>query len=393
VVDATVETGGGEGAEAKLSVLSREEAERLRRAVFERVAVSKANAAQQLHPADAAPTDVVIRKLGLKDLALAGITSNHLLSGLALAGALWNFADDIIPDRFYRRVANYVYQNSDRFLVRDPKQALLVAGGGLLAVLVIGAIISVAGTILLFYGFTFSRRGDDLHRRYGLLTRRASSLPRRRIQVLEIEEKLLRRAFGLATLRADTSGSHREGEDDNEGRDVLLPIARRDEVDRLLPVFFPDFDEDRAEWRRASGLAIWRGAIKWGIVCLVFAVAVFAVRRNALALLPMALVPLGWLANAASFRHLGYALGQQYLQTRRGWLGRSTHIVPINKVQAVEVRQSPIDKRLGLASLRVDTAGQAYTEGGPKIENLPIEEANAIARALAQRASATKYRW
>src|SRR5215468_971033 len=38
VVDAKIETGGGEGAEASLSVLSRSEVERLRQAVFERVA-------------------------------------------------------------------------------------------------------------------------------------------------------------------------------------------------------------------------------------------------------------------------------------------------------------------------------------------------------------------
>ncbi|HZF39912.1 MAG TPA: PH domain-containing protein, partial [Blastocatellia bacterium] len=74
-----------------------------------------------------------------------------------------------------------------------------------------------------------------------------------------------------------------------------------------------------------------------------------------------------------------------------GWAGRSTHIVPINKIQAVEVSQSPFDRRLGLATLIVDTAGQAYTGGGPQISNLPLDEARAVAGALAHRASATRY--
>jgi membrane protein YdbS with pleckstrin-like domain len=65
--------------------------------------------------------------------------------------------------------------------------------------------------------------------------------------------------------------------------------------------------------------------------------------------------------------------------------------VPIDKIQAVEVRQSPLDRRLGLATLSVDTAGQAYTGGGPQINNLPIDEAREIAGALAHRASATRY--
>ena len=72
-------------------------------------------------------------------------------------------------------------------------------------------------------------------------------------------------------------------------------------------------------------------------------------------------------------------------------MGRSTRIVPIDKVQAVEVSQSPLDRRLGLATLTVDTAGQAYTGGGPEISNLPLDEARAIAWTLAHKASATRY--
>ena len=128
-------------------------------------------------------------------------------------------------------------------------------------------------------------------------------------------------------------------------------------------------------------------------VCLAAAAVFFAFERGFVALWPMLLLPIIWWMNMKSYRYLGYAFGERYFQTRRGWLGRSTHIVPINKIQAIELRQSPLDRRLGLASLSVDTAGQAYTEGGPRIENLPLDEALAIARALAQKASITKYRW
>ena len=129
-----------------------------------------------------------------------------------------------------------------------------------LAVILIGLIVSTVVAIIRFYGFTLSLSGENLHRRYGLLTRRSSSLPRRRIQVLKIEEKLLRRLFGLATLRADTSGGQRDNEDDDSGRDVLLPITRRVAVGALLTIFFPDFDAGPtegaggAEWRRVSRL-------------------------------------------------------------------------------------------------------------------------------------------
>jgi putative membrane protein len=412
VVEAKIETGGGEGAEASLSVLSRAEVERLRRAVFERAAkisasatppngqADLANQAHQIVEAQVAPErSVIIRRLRLKDLIIIGLTTNHLLSALALAGALWNFAEDLFPDSVYRHAARVLQRESSRLLMLDVATTIALMVLGVIVVFLIGVAFSTAGAIIRFYGFTLSRSGEDLRRRYGLLTRRASSLPRHRIQVLKIEEKLFRRLFGLATLRADTSGSHRENEDHDSGRDLLLPIARRNEIDGLLSNFFPDFDADQirvgegAEWRRVSRLAIRRGLIDGAIVCAIAAAILFGFYWRIIALWPLALLPLVYLISAANYRNLGYRLSERYFCARRGWAGRSTHIVPINKIQAVEVSQSPVDRWFGLATLSVDTAGQAYTGGGPQISNLPVDEAQALARALAHKASTTRYRW
>ena len=399
VVDAKIETGGGEGAEASLSVLSRSEVDRLRRAVFERAAKIRldAGAGAVEGQVAVAPERVVIRRLGLKDLVLIGLTTNHLISALALAGALWNFAEDFLQGSFYRRVVEALYRESSRFFIRDAAPTIALAVAAALAFILIGLIVSTVIAIIRFYGFTLSLSGENLHRRYGLLTRRSSSLPRRRIQVLKIEEKLLRRLFGLATLRADTSGGQRDNEDDDSGRDVLMPITRRVAVPPLLTTFFPDFDAGPTEgaggveWRRVSRLAIRRGAIKGVIVCAPAAAILFGLSWRIAALWPLALAPLVYFISVANYRNLGYALSERYFCARRGWAGRSTHIVPIDKIQAVEVRQSPLDRRLGLATLSVDTAGQAYTGGGPQINNLPIDEAREIAGVLAHRASATRY--
>lgn len=395
VVDARIETGGGKGAEANLSVLSRTEAERLRQAVFERVSALRGGRA----PAQTAGDNVdqaqhgTVFQLGIKNLIIAGLTSNHLVSAFVLAGALWNFADDLIPESIYHRLAGTLYRKVQELLAQDATTATILTAAGAVGILIVGLFFSIIVSIVLFYGFTFSRRGEELHRSYGLFTRRASNLPRRRIQVLKIEEKLLRRLFGLATLRADTSGSHREGEDDNKGRDVLIPIVPRREVDELLPIFFNDFGSDRAEWQQVSRLAVRRGTIKGGIILSIMAAASFAYRQELIALWPLALLPLIYAINLVRYRNLAYALGAQYFHTRRGWLGRSTHIVPINKIQAIEVSQTLFDRRLGLATLMIDTAGQSYTGGGPQISNIPLAEACSIAKTLARKAAITRYKW
>ncbi|MFN0124654.1 MAG: PH domain-containing protein [Blastocatellia bacterium] len=389
VVEAKIETGGGQGAEATLSVLSRAQVDELRRAVFAR---ARGGAAQAGAASAGEPEAAVIHQLSLWDLTLAGLTTNHIVSALVIAGAIWNFADDVLPDSFYKRAANAARAAGNQLLAQDAWTALAIALGGVLFVFLTGMFFSVLGSVVRFYGFTFARRGDDLRRNFGLLTRHASTLPRRRIQTLKIEETLLRRLFGLAALRVDTAGSRRESEDDKQGRNVLVPLLRAHELPALLPAIFPGYVEDEATWRRVAPVAVKRETIEGAWLCLILAAVLYVWRGSPWALWPLALIPALYFLNHASYRHLGFALGESYLQMRRGWLGRATYIVPLNRIQAVLLHQGPVDRWLGLASLRVDTAGQAHTGGGPVVENLPFAEAEALARTLAHKAAARRWR-
>ncbi len=392
VVEAKIETAGSEGPEASLSVVSREDVERLREAIAAQAATPKTTGHTAEETVSSQGAREVVRQLSIQDLVLVGLTSNHLLSALALFGMLWALVDDLFPDTIYQQIATLAQGAANRLLEQDTQSVAIVTALGIVAILLLGILFSTLGSVVLFYGFTFSRRGEELHRAYGLLTHRASSLPRRRIQVLEIEESFLRRLFHLATLRADTVGTRsREDGEKNKGRGVLLPIIPRDEVSSILPVFFPDLDSDPAEWQRVSRLAIRRGTLKGASVCTLVAAGATFYYQNPIWLWLLALLPAVYLINLLRYHNLGYALGDRYFRTRRGWLGRSTHIVPIRKAQAIEVRQTFFDRRLGLASLIVDTAGQAYTGGGPQISNLPLAEAYQIAQTLAHRAAATQW--
>lgn len=389
VADVHVETAGGSGPEASLSVLSIAEAERLRRAVFG-FEKSQGESAQ---PQEASQP-VVLCRLKLTELILAGLTSNHLVSAVVIVGGLLAFLDDFVSDYLSENIAQRIYGITNEVLARGAEAAVIASVVLFLFIMTVSVIFSMVGSVVLFYGFALSLKGEDLHRQYGLLTQRSSSLPRRRIQVLEINEGILRRLFGLATLRADTAGSRpSESREKRVGRDVLLPVVRREEVDRLLPVFFPDIDSGPAIWRLVSRKAVARGTVKGAIACVLLATAAIWTQENLAGLWFLALLPAIYAVNVMRYHNLGYVLGEHYFYTRRGWLSRSTHMVPIRNAQTIVIRRSLIDRSLGLATLLVDSAGQAYTGGGPRISNLPLKEANDVANALAHRAATTRYKW
>ncbi len=57
------------------------------------------------------------------------------------------------------------------------------------------------------------------------------------------------------------------------------------------------------------------------------------------------------------YRRLGYALDSRLLRVVRGWLFHVDTIVPLVRVQHIDVLRGPLDKAFGTATLIVHTAG------------------------------------
>ena len=95
----------------------------------------------------------------------------------------------------------------------------------------------------------------------------------------------------------------------------------------------------------ADGFLNWRTGLPAGVV--VGPVVLFGV------LSVVALVPGRW-------RRWGYAFTERELHVASGWLTRVHTVVPVSRVQHIDVSQGPIERSAGVATLSLHTAG---TEG------------------------------
>jgi putative membrane protein len=68
-------------------------------------------------------------------------------------------------------------------------------------------------------------------------------------------------------------------------------------------------------------------------------------------------------------------------------------VVRWSRVQAVSLRESPFDRRSGMATLRVDSAGASVLGEGFEIPYLAREIAASLYGDLVRRAAATAFRW
>jgi putative membrane protein len=203
-------------------------------------AVSEA-AATQLRAAAGLPDpvaqDLPEWRLGLGALLVTAVTAPQLGVILPLVGAFAAAGDDVVFG------GGEGEQLIDK-LADDPGAIALV----LVAVAGAALLLSFLGAIVAFAGFSLVRDGERLRIRRGLLARRAASVPLARVHAVDVVEGVLRRPFGLASVRMETAGYRSEA----AAAQTLLPLVRVRDVPRLLEEFVPALAE-RAEERPAGG--------------------------------------------------------------------------------------------------------------------------------------------
>lgn len=65
---------------------------------------------------------------------------------------------------------------------------------------------------------------------------------------------------------------------------------------------------------------------------------------------------------ARKYRHWGYDMGTDRIRIVRGYMFYHDTIVPFGRIQHIDVDQGPIDRRYGLSTLTVHTAGNHNSE-------------------------------
>ncbi|HEX2180989.1 MAG TPA: PH domain-containing protein [Rubrobacteraceae bacterium] len=367
VVEVRIETAGGGASEpdASLAALGRPEAQALRREIE--------GSRREPVEAEEAPEPAIIRKLGTRELLVAGATSGQIGVALSLLAVASQLFDEVLSEDIARRLL-------ETFAPRSVTTALLY-------VFILGLfawLLAIGGTVLAHAGFTLSRDGEFLYIRRGLLERREATIPLARIQAIRVSEGLLRQPFGLASLRVESAGY---GEDAGVST-VLYPLLPRREVREFLQAAAPEFAVDPpldALPRRALRRYVFRSTVPVLVLLVaagLFSLLVFEFALWSLAamllLLPAALY--GWLR----YRDAGWALEDDRLVVRSRLLGRSTTIAPRRRLQSRATVRSPLQRRARLATFRARVASGG---GGAELQitDLGSEAAEGLIERLRPR--------
>ena len=222
-------------------------------------------------------------------------------------------------------------------IVLSPETVALVIGGAVFGVLmllsgsvVVAPALPVVGGLAIvsvrrlsaYYGFTVSQTQAGLQVRRGLFERSTQTITLARVQGVVVSEPILWRRMGWGKLDVSVAGARGTGETDGRpAATTVMPVAPLPLVHRLAEHLLGagdlDVGLDEVELVPPPPEARW-------------------------------LDPVGR-------RFMGAGVGDEVVVSREGWFTRRLHAVRHARVQSVRLTQGPLQRRLGLADVHVDS--------------------------------------
>lgn len=371
VAEVRLESAGGQKPEAEMRVLTLADAMALEALVRGRGAVAAA-------AAPAAPGELLLALPPMEVLRLGLISNRGMLVAGGAAAAASQFSPRLLPRLFEQWGKGlFGYAGSHQFGIAE---YALAGASLLLGLVVLLRLLSMLLALLQYFGFRLSAHGRRLAVERGLLTRVRTSVSRRRIQAFTLREGLLHRLLRRRTLDIDTAVI---ADHDPRSLRELAPIATPEACDALLRRVLPRVQWPPVAWHGLHARAWWRLSLPGAVFASLLA-AGLCWRFGAWGVLGLAWLPWAVFVARQHARRAGYACDAALVAVRAGWWSRHWRFAELDKLQALQLRQSPLDRAFGMASLWLDTAGAGALAPPLCLRYLPQAEARALHVRLAR---------
>ena len=265
-----------------------------------------------------------------------------------------------------------------------------LTGAGLLVVA--WFVVALAYQLVYYQRFEYELTEDSLDIASGVVSRRNREIPVRRVQNVDISRNVVQRLLGLAQINLETAGgSSTEASlncvSEDEARRLQSAIGRLKREEAQTAADDEPDAEPAVEERRLFEITPKELALLGvtgidlrllSVVTVVLPVVAPSLRERfadplvglavtaplaAVVIVAVAAVVSGVLAVT---NYYGFRLSRrsEELQYERGMLQRFSGTIPLEKVQTLAVSESFIARRLGYASLAVETAGYGPDDAG-----------------------------
>ena len=245
-----------------------------------------------------------------------------------------------------------------------------------ISLIAIGEASGIVRTFVREYGFRLERVKIGFRRRRGLFTLSDMVMPIHRVQAAILRTGPIRERFGWYHLKFQSLASDANDETDHSA----APCAKMSEIVPILAeTDIRNAPEDMA-FQGVNSAMWWRDALLMALIFGAIAIGNGIFVHPGLYALFLLWFPLTiWMI--LNWRRHRFALNDIQLFVHRGWWSRKLTILPLRKIQTVDVEQSPFDHTLDLATVTLGVAGGSAIST-LKISDIGFEEAMTLRSRL-----------
>ncbi|TFE01981.1 PH domain-containing protein [Jeotgalibacillus salarius] len=343
LVKIKVETAGSSASqesEAELTAITKEEADELNRIISAAKKKLKEGNTEEFDGdtsiVEEQPEERVLYKMSAKDLIVMATTSGG--AGVVLGGVL------IFLSQFGEFIP---YEAVFEELVDIVETGFLLAGVAAVFVFLIAWLIAVGMTFLRYADFTVKLVDKDIVITRGLLEKKQTTVPLKRIQGIRFDQNIAREPFGYTSVTIESAGGSVLEKDSNAIR--LLPMIREKEAFPILNEIMPDY-----QWKTAFTGVPKRSLKRYIFWKMLFSLVIigpvsyffFPLGLISLVLIPLA-AGLGWL----QYKTAGWSASHDQLTLK--YRGFSKQIVYMKKkrIQSLAWTQTIFQRRGDVATI------------------------------------------
>lgn len=382
VAEVKLEAAGGVKPEAQMRVLSLKDAQELEELIRSHVTVANTAITDETPSSSSVE---VLHQLTIMDVVKLGLINNRGMVVIGAAvGVSFQSSSDMMSD-FIKTGVNFMFGWSDS-LHLGATATLISIIFAVIVFLLLVRVFSVVLALLQYYDFSLSQLGRRLTVQRGLLSRLRSSLPQRRVQAYRLFEGWLHRRFKKRSLKVDSAAGVAVNEESKSPLRDLVPLAMPAEMDNLIARFLGSEQWPIQSWQSLHRDA-WKREFLMSALFISLAGIGTTIFYSVYAALIFLLIPVLLLRAKVWSAHAAFAHTEHLIAVREGWLSREWHFAEINKLQGLSLREGILDRRYGMASLYLDTAGAQAMSSAFRIPYLSREQANILMAQLSTKIS------
>jgi putative membrane protein len=346
----------GEDASFHFPVITVEEKERILKHVEQHQNITEPK--MEDHPAETAPVRSIHFRSTKRDMVKASFTSLSFLAIFPLLSALYfNLADFFQIEKTAKNAFDYLLMNK-----------WMLAAIFVLAML-ISVVIGFIKTSVKYGNFVISDDEERIYIEKGVGNVIRFSIQKSKIQAVMIEQSILKRLLGLASIKLLSAGGSKE---DQHETGYLYPFMPKHEAYKMLQTILPQY-QLKEHMGRFPIKVLWLKLLHPYYVTILAFIGLLIFKREWLWLTAVIFL-ISILARILDYLFTSYIRHGDTIQIRKGGFTNETFVTHRNRVQQITVKHSWMQRRFGVATLIFTNKAKPQHES--KLYGVSSEEAS-----------------